>query len=290
MSKIAFVNGRYLYQKDAFVNIEDRGYQFADGVYEVIAVSNFNLVDIEPHLDRLERSLLELNIPWPCKRRVLNFILKVVIKRNFLKEGFLYLQITRGVAPRGHEFPSKNIKPSLIVTATKKELSSDLLYKKGVNVVTAKENRWGRRDIKSVSLLPNVLAKQFAIDNGAFETWFVDNNSQITEGSSTNAWVVLESGELVTRHLGPEILSGITRMKVIELAKKRKFKINQRPFNVKEAIEAREAFLTSTTSLVMPVIAIDGIKVGNGKPGKISLELSALYRQHMSKDQSKYDY
>ena len=283
MSNIAFVNGRYLYQKDAFVNIEDRGYQFSDGVYEVIAVSNSNLIDVEPHLDRLGRSLSELNIGWPCKRRVLNLILNVVIKRNFLKEGILYLQITRGVAPRGHPFPSKVVRPSLIVTANRKGLSSHLLYKKGVKVVTARENRWARRDIKSVSLLPNVLAKQFAIDNDAFETWLVDNNFEITEGASTNAWIVLEDGELVTRHLSPEILSGITRMKIIELAKKNKFKVNERPFTVEEAIRAKEAFLTSTTSLVMPVIAIDGIKIGNGKPGKVSLDLLALYREHMSK-------
>jgi len=283
MSNIAFVNGRYLYQKEAFVNIEDRGYQFADGVYEVIAVFNSNLIDSELHLDRLGRSLSELNIGWPCERRVLNLILSVVIKRNFLKEGILYLQITRGVAPRGHEFPSKDIRPSLIVTASRKGLSSNLLYKKGVNVVTARENRWSRRDIKSVSLLPNVLAKQFAIENGAFETWLVDKNSEITEGASTNAWIVLEGGELVTRHLSPEILSGITRMKVIELAENNKFMVNQRPFTLEEAIRAKEAFLTSTTSLVMPVIAIDGIKVGNGKPGKISMDLLALYRQHMAK-------
>ena len=289
MSNIAFVNGRYLYQKDAFVNIEDRGYQFADGVYEVVAVSNSNLIDIEPHLDRLDRSLSELNIVWPCERRVLNLILNVVIKRNYLKEGILYLQITRGVAPRGHEFPSNNIRPSLIVTASRKGLSSHLLYQKGVNVVTARENRWARRDIKSVSLLPNVLAKQFAVDNGAFETWLVDENSQITEGASTNAWIVLEDGQLVTRHLGPEILSGITRMKVIELAKNNKFQVEQRPFTKNEAIQAKEAFLTSTTSLVMPVITIDGIKVGNGKPGNISLELLALYRQHMSKIKFKHD-
>jgi len=283
MSNIAFVNGRYLYQKDAFVNIEDRGYQFSDGVYEVIAVSNSNLIDVEPHLDRLGRSLSELNIGWPCKRRVLNLILNVVIKRNFLKEGILYLQITRGVAPRGHQFPSKVVRPSLIVTANRKGLSSHLLHKKGVKVVTARENRWARRDIKSVSLLPNVLAKQFAIDNDAFETWLVDNNFEITEGASTNAWIVLEDGELVTRHLSPEILSGITRMKIIELAKKNKFKVNERPFTVEEAIRAKEAFLTSTTSLVMPVIAIDGMKIGNGKPGKVSLGLLALYREHMSK-------
>ncbi len=283
MSNIAFVNGRYLYQKDAFVNIEDRGYQFSDGVYEVIAVSNSNLIDVEPHLDRLGRSLSELNIGWPCKRRVLNLILNVVIKRNFLKEGILYLQITRGVAPRGHPFPSKVVRPSLIVTANRKGLSSHLVFEKGVKVVTARENRWARRDIKSVSLLPNVLAKQFAIDNDAFETWLVDNNFEITEGASTNAWIVLEDGELVTRHLSPEILSGITRMKIIELAKKNKFKVNERPFTLEEAIRAKEAFLTSTTSLVMPVIAIDGIKIGNGKPGKISLDLLALYRRHMSK-------
>ena len=282
MSRIAFVNGRYKRHSDAVVHIEDRGYQFSDGVYEVIAVSDFHLVDFKPHLRRLGGSLSKLDIEWPCSERVLKIVLTQLIKRNRLRNGIVYLQITRGVAPRNHAFPIEKIRSSLVVTVSRSGRPSAQKFTEGVKVVTMPENRWGRRDIKSVSLLPNVLAKQFAVQNGAFETWFVDDEQTITEGSSTNAWIVLAGQEVVTRPLGNDILAGITRMKLIELAKAGNIRITERPFTVDEAINAEEAFITSTTSFVMPVVDIDGKQVGTGKPGSVTNNLLTLYREHFS--------
>ena len=284
MPQIAYVNGRYLLKNKAFVHIDDRGYQFSDGVYEVIAVINSHLIDLEAHLDRLSHSLSGLNIDWPCSRRVLNLILKTVLKRNYLKDGIIYLQITRGVAQRAHEFPSKSTKPSLIVTAAHNDFFSQNKHQFGAKVVTIRENRWSRRDIKSVSLLPNVLNKQFAIDKGAYETWMVDEKLQITEGASTNAWIVNHNHQLVTRPLGPEILGGITRMRIIDLALKNNLNVKEKSFTLKEAQKAKEAFLTSTTSLVIPVIEIDGVKIGNGKVGNISQKLLELYKEYIFKN------
>ena len=281
MTQIAYVNGRYVLKNKALVHIDDRGYQFSDGVYEVIAVMNSHLIDIEAHLDRLNHSLSSLNIDWPCNRRVVNLILKTVLKRNHLKNGIIYLQITRGVAQRIHEFPSKSTKPSLIVTAAHNDFFSQNIHPFGAKVVTIKENRWSRRDIKSVSLLPNVLNKQFAIDKGAYEAWMVDEKSQITEGASTNAWIVNHDDQLVTRPLGPEILGGITRMRIIDLALKNNLNVLEKGFTLQEAQKAKEAFLTSTTSLVMPVIEIDGVKIGNGKVGNISQKLLELYKEYI---------
>jgi D-alanine transaminase len=282
MSKIAYVNGRYVPTSDARVNVEDRGYQFADGVYEVIAVAEFRLVDLAPHIERLDRSLSNLDIEWPCSERVLRIILARLIKRNRLKDGIVYLQVTRGVAPRNHAFPIKKIRSSLVVTVSRSGRPPTQNFSEGVKVVTIPENRWGRRDIKSVSLLPNVLAKQFAVQNDAFETWFVDDAQTVTEGSSTNAWIVLPGQEIVTRPLGNDILAGITRMKLIELAQEGNMRITERPFTVDEAVNAEEAFVTSTTSFVMPVVKIDGVVVGTGKPGPVTNNLLALYRQHFS--------
>lgn len=284
MSEIAYVNGRYVPTNEATVSIEDRGYQFADGVYEVIAVANSHLVDLAPHLERLDRSLSNLAIDWPCSERVLKIIFTQLIKRNRLKDGIVYLQVTRGVAPRNHAFPLAELRSSLVVTVSRAGRPPAQKIAEGVKVVTMPENRWSRPDIKSVSLLPNVLAKQFAVQNDAFETWFVDSKQTITEGSSTNAWIVLPGQEIVTRPLGNDILAGITRMKLIELAKAGNLRITERAFTVEEAVKAEEAFLTSTTSFVMPVVEIDGKQVGNGKPGSVTNSLLALYREHFSGD------
>ena len=284
MSEIAYVNGRYVPTNEATVSIEDRGYQFADGVYEVIAVANSHLVDLAPHLERLDKSLSNLAIDWPCSERVLKIIFTQLIKRNRLKDGIVYLQVTRGVAPRNHAFPLAELRSSLVVTVSRAGRPPAQKIAEGVKVVTMPENRWSRPDIKSVSLLPNVLAKQFAVQNDAFETWFVDSKQTITEGSSTNAWIVLPGQEIVTRPLGNDILAGITRMKLIELAKAGNLRITERAFTVEEAVNAEEAFLTSTTSFVMPVVEIDGKQVGNGKPGPVTDSLLALYREHFSGD------
>jgi len=284
MSEIAYVNGRYVPTNEATVSIEDRGYQFADGVYEVIAVANSHLVDLAPHLERLDKSLSNLAIDWPCSERVLKIIFTQLIKRNRLKDGIVYLQVTRGVAPRNHAFPLAELRSSLVVTVSRAGRPPAQKIAEGVKVVTMPENRWSRPDIKSVSLLPNVLAKQFAVQNDAFETWFVDSKQTITEGSSTNAWIVLPGQEIVTRPLGNDILAGITRMKLIELAKAGNLRITERAFTVEEAVNAEEAFLTSTTSFVMPVVEIDGKQVGNGKPGPVTDSLLALYREHFAGD------
>lgn len=284
MSEIAYVNGRYVPTNEATVSIEDRGYQFADGVYEVIAVANSHLVDLAPHLERLDKSLSNLAIDWPCSERVLKIIFTQLIKRNRLKDGIVYLQVTRGVAPRNHAFPLAELRSSLVVTVSRAGRPPAQKIAEGVKVVTMPENRWSRPDIKSVSLLPNVLAKQFAVQNDAFETWFVDSKQTITEGSSTNAWIILPGQEIVTRALGNDILAGITRMKLIELAKAGNLRITERAFTVEEAVNAEEAFLTSTTSFVMPVVEIDGKQVGNGKPGPVTDSLLALYREHFSGD------
>jgi D-alanine transaminase len=280
MSKISFVNGRYVPAVNATVNVEDRGYQFADGVYEVIAVAGSRLIDLEPHLERLNRSLLNLEIEWPCSERVLKIILRKLLNQNRLKDGIVYIQVTRGVAPRTHAFPKERVRPSLVVTVSHAGRPSVRQLEKGVKVVTMPENRWQRPDIKSVSLLPNVLAKQYAVENNAFETWFIDDEHTVTEGASTNAWIVLVGQEIVTRPLGNDILGGITRMKLIELAKAGNMRITERPFSIEEALNAEEAFISSTTSFVTPVIAIDGEVVGSGKPGPVTRNLLAMYREH----------
>jgi len=283
MSRIAYVNGRYVRQDDAVVNIEDRGYQFADGVYEVIAVANGRLVDTEPHLDRLERSLEGLRIDPPCGRRVMPHILSRVLRRNHIDQGFVYLQITRGVAPRNHAFPRRSTVSSLVVTASRKKLPVAADIARGAKIVTVPESRWSRPDIKSVSLLPNVLAKQDAVERGAYEAWFVDKNGMITEGSSTNAWIVVDGKEIVTRPLGHEILAGITRQTLISIARESNLVVTERPFSVDEALSAKEAFLTSTTSFVMPVVAIDGTPIADGKPGDVSLLLFDAYRRYLDR-------
>jgi D-alanine transaminase len=281
MSRIAYVNGRYVPQGAAMVNVEDRGYQFADGVYEVIAVLDGGLIDGEPHFDRLDRSLAGLRIEPPCSRVVLRVIIDQVIRRNQISQGSVYLQITRGVAPRSHAFPARAPAPSLVVTGSRRGQPSAADVGRGIKVLTVPETRWARPDLKTVSLLPNVLAKQQALDGGAYEAWFVDRNGHVTEGSSTNAWIVLDGQELVTRPLGQDILAGITRQTLIEVARASNMRVTERAFSVAEAQAAREAFISSTTSFVMPVVAIDGAPVGEGTPGAVTLRLLDAYRRHL---------
>lgn len=288
MSRIAYANGQFVRQAEAMVNIEDRGYQFADGVYEVIAVANGHLVDGEQHFDRLERSLEGLRIDAPCDRRILPLIMTRVLRRNHIDQGFIYLQITRGVATRNHAFPRTNTAPSLVVTAVPKKLPTADDIARGAKVVTIPESRWSRPDIKSVSLLPNVLAKQEAVERGAFEAWFVDESGMITEGSSTNAWIVLEGKEIVTRPLSHDILAGITRQTLMSLARENNLVVTERSFSVEEALGAKEAFLTSTTSFVTPVVMIDDTHIGDGKAGDVSLQLFRAYRQYL--DQAENDH
>ena len=274
MSRIAYVNGRYLPARDASVNVEDRGYQFADGVYEVCEVRSGKLVDAPRHLARLQRSLGELRIKQPMPIAAIEFIMNETVRRNRVSYGLVYLQITRGVARRDHAFPLQPVRPSVVVTA--KSLSYEKnqeTAKKGIAVITTPENRWPRVDIKSVALLPNVLAKQAAKERGAYEAWFVDGRGFVTEGSSSNAWIVTGDGRVVTRPADNYILSGITRAVLMNVIEALQLRLEERAFTVEEACEATEAFVTSASQIVMPVTKINDHAIGDGKPGSLSRRL-----------------
>lgn len=280
MSRISYVNGRYVPHRSALVHVEDRGYQFADGVYEVVAVHKGKLVDEQGHLDRLDRSLWELRIAPPMSRSALRVVMRELLRRNRLRQGIIYIQVTRGVARRDHPFPV-DATPSIVMTVALKPPPDPLVLETGKRVVSVPEIRWGRCDIKSTSLLPNVLAKQQAREAGAYEAWFVDGQGVVSEGASTNAWIVTRDGQLVTRPTGNEILGGITRASVLELARKEGIELIERPFSLAEAKEAREAFITSATSYVLPIVQIDDAVIGNGKPGSVSRRLFEAYRVYM---------
>lgn len=276
MSRIAYVNGRYVPHRSAHVHIEDRGYQFSDGVYEVIAVNRGRIIDGAAHLDRLERSLRELRIAMPMPRSAIDCVSRETLRRNRIADGILYQQVTRGVAMRDHPFPH-DAAGALVMTARPIPWPVRAEDDAGVAAVTRPEIRWQRRDIKSISLLPNILAKQDAKEAGAGETWFVDHDGMITEGSSTNTWIVDGDGRLVTHGLSHEILGGITRARVIELARENGIEVVERAFSADEAAQAAEAFITSTTSFVRGVVSLDGNTIGDGKPGPITQKLRALY-------------
>jgi D-alanine transaminase len=281
MPRIAYVNGQYVPHSQAAVSIEDRGYQFSDGVYEVVAVMDGTIVDMAPHMARLKTSLQSLNIDMPMSDAALGLVMRQLIRRNRLSYGILYLQITRGVAPRDHAFPV-DLPPSLVMTCRSVPASVAVAKARdGVSVRTLSEERWARPDIKSISLLPNVLAKQAAREAGDYEAWFVDKDGNVTEGSSTNAWMVTKDGRLVTRPLSTAILPGVVRAIVFELAAQLGLDIEERVFSVEEALSAKEAFVTSTSG-VMPVVAIDGKTVANGAPGDVTTTLIAAYRQHLA--------
>jgi D-alanine transaminase len=278
LSRIAYVNGRYLPYAHASVHIDDRGYQFADGVYEVCEVREGKLVDERRHMERLARSLKELKIAFPLPASALGIVMRETIERNRVRDGLLYLQVTRGVAKREHIFPAPGTKPSIVITARAKDRSKgEMTAASGIAVITVKENRWDRVDIKSIGLLPNVLARQEAREQGAGEAWFVDREGFVTEGSSSNAWIVTRDKKIVTRPAEHGILRGITRTVVLELAKKLGHQVEERPFTVKEALEASEAFITAATQIVMPVVRIDGHAVGNAQPGEVTTALRARF-------------
>lgn len=278
MSRIAYVNGRYLPHSRAMVHIEDRGYQFADGVYEVCIVRGGALIDETRHMRRLARSLAELEIRSPVHPSALGVILREVIRRNRIEDGVVYLQVTRGVAPRNHPFPAPAVRPSLVVTARPADGAvGDRTAEEGIAVVTTPDIRWQRVDIKTVGLLPNVLAKQKAKAAGAAEAWFVDREGYVTEGSSTNAWIITDSGVLVTHGIDNAILRGVTRDVVLDLLATEGLNFEERRFSVAEALAAREAFVTSAGNLIMPVVRIDGRDIGTGRPGEIALKLRRLF-------------
>lgn len=276
MSRIAYVNGRYRPHATAKVHIEDRGMQFSDGVYEVIAVFDGHLIDRDLHHRRLDRSLGELQIDRPMSRVALDAIVDQVVRLNRVDDGLVYLQVGRGAAPRNHAFPS-DVRPSLVVTSRRVSPANATILTQGVKVITVPDQRWIRRDIKSVSLLANVLAKQLAVESGAFEAWQVDGDGLITEGAQSNAWIVEQDGTLVTREASNDILSGITRHRLIELARDAGYVVEERAFTPVQALAAREAFTTGTSSFVVPVVQIDDAMVANGRPGSVVEQLRALY-------------
>ena len=276
MSSIAYVNGAFTPLEDASVSILDRGFLFADGVYEVAAVIDGRLVDNEAHLARLERSLAELRLESPVTMAEMVEIERALVARNEVTEGLVYLQITRGVAERDFSFP-KNAKPTLVAFAQRKNILTSPAAQTGVRVITVPDMRWSRRDIKSVALLAQVLAKQAATEAGCQEAWMVDADGFVTEGSSSTAFIVTRSGAIVTRPNSSAILPGCTRRAVMALAAEQNLSVEERPFSVAEAKEAAEAFLTSASNLVLPVVEIDGSGVGAGVPGEAAKRLRALY-------------
>jgi len=278
MSRIAYVNGRYVPHAAACVHIEDRGYQFADGVYEVCEIWNRHVVDETRHLDRLERSLRELGIRMPTARSALKIVVREVVRRNRVRDGIVYLQVTRGVAPRDHAYPPADTRPSLVVTAKNiARAKGERMAEEGVGVITLPENRWERVDIKSIGLLPNAIAKQKAKEAGAREAWFVDRDGYVTEGASTTAWIVTADGTLVTRPNGTDILPGITRVTATEVARRAGLRVEERKFSVAEAKAAKEAFMTAASTVVMPIVAIDGDLVADGRPGQVARSLRAAF-------------
>jgi D-alanine transaminase len=278
MSRYAYVNGRYLPFRDAKVHIEDRGYQLGDGVYEVCEVREGRLVDERRHLLRLERSLDELAIRAPMSPNALGVVLREVVARNRLRYGIVYLQVTRGVARRDHAFPPPQVPPSLVVTARALNMArNEALAATGISVISVPDNRWGRVDIKTIGLLPNVLARQAAIERGARDAWFVDKAGAVTEGASTNAWIVPVDGKVVTRPADHAILRGITRTVLFDAIKAQGLAIEERAFTLEEAYAAREAFATAATQIVLPVVRIDGRAIGDGKPGPVATALRRAF-------------
>ncbi|HYM71985.1 MAG TPA: D-amino-acid transaminase [Stellaceae bacterium] len=279
MSRIAYVDGSYRPHRDAAVHIEDRGYQFADGVYEVFAVRNGQLVDEALHLARLRRSLAELRIEGALEDGPLKVVLHEVARRNGVANGIVYLQITRGVAPRDHAFP-KAARPVVVATSRRSRPPDPRLGRDGIAVITIPDIRWQRCDIKSIALVANVLGKQQAREAGAYEAWQVDAVGRVSEGTSTNAWIVTGDNTVVTRTADSAILNGVTRQALIAIIRQEGYGFTERPFTVAEAKYAREAFLTSTTADVLPVVTIDGVAVADGKPGPLSTTLRAAYLAH----------
>ena len=281
MSRVAYVNGAYVPTADAFVHINDRGYQFADAVYEGVTVRRGKMIDAEPHLDRLWRSMGELRMAEPMSRGPMRLVLKELIHRNRISDGFLYIQVSRGEAVRDHAFPAEAIS-SLVATCRRLDLESiRKRANKGVAASSQPDIRWGRCDIKSTALLPNILAKQAAREAGAFEAVLVDANGHITEGSSTNVWIVDANGKLKTRTTKDNILRGITRMRVTDISASLQLPVVEESFTVEEAQAAQEMFITSATTCATPIVELDGKKIGDGTPGPVAKRLMEAYFDFM---------
>lgn len=284
MSRIAFVNGQFVPHGDAFVHVEDRGYQFADGVYEVCEIKDGQIIDLDGHMTRLQYSLSELQIAMPMAQAALVVKMKQTVTRNYVKNGMIYLQVTRGVSPRNHAFPPAGVKSSIVLTAKSVSPMSKInLYKNGIAVISVPENRWARPDIKTIGLLPNCMAKQEAKEQGAFEAWFVDDEGMVVEGSSSNAWIINQDNEIITRNADGSILKGITRAAILQQIKDQNLTIIERPFSLREAILAKEAFISSATTIVMPVVKIDNHLVAGGKVGAMAKKMLESFYHYAEK-------
>lgn len=280
MSRIAYVNGVYVPLRDACVHIEDRGFQFADGVYEVCEVFGGRLIDETRHLARLKRSLSELGIGMPVGEGALKVILRETVRRNRVRNGLVYLQVTRGAARRDFVFPAADTPPTLVVTARSVDRSkAEAGAANGISVISLPDNRWERVDIKSTGLLPNALARQRAKERGAKEAWFVDKDGYVTEGAASNAWIITRENTLLTRPAESGILRGVTRTTLLDLARRDNLLVSERPFTLAEAKAAREAFVTAATALIMPVVRIDDTVIGDGKPGALTARLRARFHE-----------
>jgi D-alanine transaminase len=277
MVRTVYVNGEYLPETEGKISIFDRGFLFADGVYEVSAVVNGKLVDYDAHMERLGRSLKELRMDWPCTRDELDRMHAEMIRRNDLKEGIIYMQVTRGAADRAFNFPKDKVKPTLIAFTQAMSLANNPNAVTGVKIITTPDLRWARRDIKTVMLLAPVLGKQEAYEKGCHEAWMVEHG-HVTEGTSSNAYIV-KDGKVITRGLSNEILAGCTRRALFRLAKEEGVEIIERKFTVEEAYAADEAFLTSASQFVMPIVEIDGKRIGGGQPGPVVRKLRELFLQ-----------
>lgn len=275
MSRTVYVNGEYVPEEAAKVSIFDRAFLMADAVYEVTSVLGGKLCDYEGHRARLHRSLAELELPMPVTDEELLGIHRELVRLNDLDEGVVYLQIGRGEAERDFAWPAAP-KPSIVLFTQKKALEEAESARKGIRVVTQPDLRWGRRDIKTVQLLYPSFAKMQAKKRGADDAWMVADDGFVTEGTSNNAYIV-KDGVIVTRHLGTEILHGITRAAVLDLAREAQMKVEERPFTVAEAQAADEAFVTAASTFVCPVVEIDGATIGEGVPGPVARRLREIY-------------
>ncbi|WP_416900000.1 MAG: D-amino-acid transaminase [Minwuia sp.] len=287
MNRIAYVNGQYTAHHAAAVHVEDRGYQFSDGVYEVIPVVAGKQIDSVGHMERLARSLSELRIPAPMSERAMNLVINEVIRRNRVRNGYVYLQVTRGVAPRDHAFPTDPDSALVIYARPKSSAARKSNAETGVAVITVPDQRWARRDIKTVSLLPNCLAKQAAKEAGAYEAFMYDREGMITEGSSTNAWIVDQEGRLITRPASNDILNGVTRLALMALVEEAGLEIVERPFSVEELRSAREVFLTSSSGMATPVVKVDDRVIGNGRPGSVTCGIMERFESYVSGDETE---
>ncbi|MEX6508121.1 D-amino-acid transaminase [Jiella sp. M17.18] len=277
--RTVYVNGEYRPENEASVSVFDRGFLFADAVYEVTSVLGGRLVDFSAHMARLKRSLAELGLPSPGSEAHLLAIHRELVRRNDLDEGTIYMQVTRGAADRDFLFPSEDTPPSLVLFTQANTLVDKPAARTGLRVISVPDLRWSRRDIKTVQLLYSSMAKTEAKRRGVDDAWMVEDG-MVTEGTSNNAHIVAEDGTLVTRALSHSILHGITRAAVLKLAEESDIRIEERSFTIEEAKRAREAFITSASAFVMPVVEIDGTPIGDGKPGPVATRLREIYIRH----------